>query len=129
MSEQTTMRKRVLVIDDDTAVRTSIRYVLEAHDYDVVEACDGEVGVSLQIQSPFDLAIIDIMMPKKDGIESIKELRQLFPDLGILAISGTSSHAKINYLKVAKIFGASATLKKPLSGDDLINTLKKIAFA
>lgn len=117
---------RVLVVDDDDAVRKSIRYFLEQHGYDVVEASDGEVGISLQMSTPFDIAVIDMMMPNKDGIEVIKELRPIFPDLAILAMSGASSQAKMNYFEVARAFGASATLKKPFGGGDLLDVLDKL---
>lgn len=119
---------RVLVVDDDEAVRSSIRLTLETLGYEVDEASDGEEGVSLQKSSPFDIAIIDMMMPNKDGLEMIRELKSMFPDLGILAMSGASIFAKINYLEAAKAFGASVTLKKPFEGDDLIAALNEIAL-
>lgn len=123
-------KRRVLVVDDDEAVRTSIRLALESRGYEVHEACDGDEGVFLQRSSPFDIAIIDMMMPNKEGIETIRELKSMFPALAILAMSGASSaFAKINYLEMAMVFGASAALEKPFEGNELIDAIAEIASA
>jgi len=124
-----TARTRVLVVDDDDAVRHSVILALERFGYTVNGACDGEECILLQENSPYDIAIIDMMMPNKDGIETIRELKEKFPALRIIAMSGASAFAKINYLEVAMLIGATATLQKPFGGDELANALKEFAPA
>lgn len=123
------IKTRILVVDDDDAVRHSVRLALETRGYAVNEACDGEECVLLQDNCPHDIVIIDMIMPNKDGIETIRELKSKFPDLGILAMSGGSLHSKMDYLEVAVLFGATATLKKPFGGDELMSALNSLAFA
>lgn len=120
---------RILVIDDEKIVRTAICMALGFHGYEVSEAGDGEEGVSLQNDTPFDIAIVDMMMPKKGGLDTIKELRSKFPELGILAISGINTTDKINHLELAKIYGATTTLQKPFEGEKLIDAINEVASA
>jgi len=120
--------KRILVIDDDVNVRDSIRLVLEAQGYEVDVACDGDKGIQLFKSCPFDIAIIDLLMPNKEGIETIKDLKKEFSDLVILAISGGSSFANIDYLDLAKKMGATSTLQKPFTAFDLVDAVKQISI-
>ena len=69
---------RILVIDDDEPVRVSLRRALGMAGYEVVEATNGDEGVRLHREEPFDLVITDILMPEKDGLEVIRELRRDF---------------------------------------------------
>lgn len=117
---------RALVIDDDEDVRFGIRLALEHQGYDVNEACNGTEGILLQEADPFNIAIIDMIMPVKNGLDTIKELTSKFPDLGILAISGGTTDGLVNDLDVAKIYGATAILRKPFKGDDLIGVLDEV---
>ena len=78
----------VLVIEDDELIRKLCRDILEKSGHRVVEASDGEDGVRLLEQGSVDLIITDIFLPKKDGIEIIREIRREFPNLKIIAITG-----------------------------------------
>lgn len=120
-------KTKVLVIEDDESVRTSIRLTLQTHGFDVDEADNGAKGVWMLKRAPFDMAIIDMMMPVMDGLQTIRELKSLFPDLGILAISGGSTYVNMDFLKAAEVTGATATLYKPFGGDALIDAVQKIA--
>ena len=122
-------KARVIIVDDDKDVRDGIRLVLETHGYDVDVASDGEKGTLLIESSPFDIAIIDLYMPRKEGIEMIVELKSAHPDLGIIAISGGRNVAGLNYLDLAKKLGANATLNKPFSSKDLIDTVNELVAA
>lgn len=114
---------RVLVIDDDKFVRTSIRAVLEGAGHEVSDASDAETGLGMQRANPFDVAIIDLIMPQKEGLETIRELKRDFPALPIIAISGGGEIVRKNFFQAAELFGATVTLEKPFDGGDLITAL------
>ena len=114
---------RILIIDDDRFVRTSIRAVLESAGYDVQDTGDADTGISAQKDQPFDLAIIDLIMPQKEGLETIRELKAEFPELPIIAISGGGEIVRKNFIEAAQLFGAGATLEKPFGGEELLDTI------
>lgn len=117
--------RRILIIDDDKFVRTSIRAVLEGAEYEVAEAGDADAGIDLQHRTPFDVVIVDLVMPNKEGLETIRELKRDYPNLPIVAISGGGSIVRKNFVQAAELFGATATLEKPFGGDDLLSTLDR----
>ena len=121
------VKTKVLIIEDDESVRTSIRLTLQSHGFDVDEADNGAKGIWMLKNTPFDLAIIDMMMPVMDGLETIRELKSVLPKLGILAISGGSTLVDVDFLKAAAVTGATATLSKPFDGRQLITAVQKIA--
>lgn len=110
---------RILVIDDEEMVRDTIRKALERDGHSVGEAADGEEGVKLFQEKQPDLVITDILMPNKEGIETIQELCKLQPDALIIAISGGGRMNDTSWLLPAKIFGAISVLEKPFSLDVL----------
>ena len=116
---------RILVIEDDFEVRTVIRRMIENEGHEVIEAPDGEVGTRIYREQSADLIITDILMPEKEGIETIIELRREFPEVKIIAISGGGKVGSSDYLTLAKKLGATTTLPKPFSGKDLIATVQK----
>ena len=79
---------RILIIEDDEHVRGMLRKMLERIGYDVFDAPDGKEGLDFYRNTPVDLVITDILMPEKEGIQTIMELRREFPDVKIIAISG-----------------------------------------
>lgn len=115
---------RILVIDDDKFVRISIRAVLEGAGHEVSDAGDAETGLGLQRANPFDVAIVDLIMPNKEGLETIRELNRDFPALPIIAISGGGDIVRKNFFQAAELFGAKLTLEKPFDGGDLLAALK-----
>jgi len=111
---------RVLVVDDEEPARFTIRNILEAAGHEVDEAENGNEAISSQTANPFDLIIIDLIMPEKGGVETIIELKRDYPDLKIIAISGGGRTKKLNFLKQAYKLGADKTLAKPFSEDELL---------
>jgi DNA-binding response OmpR family regulator len=109
---------KLLVIDDDEAVRGLIVRTLGA-DHQVTEAPDGRAGMRLFREDAPDMVITDIMMPHRDGIETIREIREAGSKIGIIAMSGGGVRAGALYLSLAKDFGADATLQKPFRADAL----------
>ena len=76
---------RILIIDDDDLIRQMLRDVLEREGYDVADASDGKQGLRVFMENPADMVVTDLVMPEKEGIEIIMELRRDFPELKIIA--------------------------------------------
>ena len=114
----------ILVVDDNANIRFGIRLVLEALDYIVDEAETGSSALLQVNKFPYDIIIIDIIMPGMDGLEVISEIKKTQADLAIIAISGATS-IKRTYLKAAMINGATATLEKPFDRDDLMEKIRE----
>ena len=111
---------RILLIDDDAALRGILRETLNYFGHTVFEACDGKQGLELFEQAKPHLVITDIVMPEKEGLEVLMELRRKPSPVKILAISGGGSTGKVEYLQMAKLMGAAAVLAKPFSIDALM---------
>jgi len=114
---------RILLIDDDAATRLALRGVLDACGHDVVTAADGEEGLDAFRANSFDIVITDIIMPGKEGIATIREIRQENPAMPIIAISGGGVLAGLRYLEVATKLGANRTLAKPFSTERLLQAI------
>jgi CheY-like chemotaxis protein len=79
---------RILVVDDDAAIRELLRFVLEEEGYEVIEAADGAEGLQRYQAAPTDLVITDLQMPGMDGLELMMALRRMVPTPVLMAISG-----------------------------------------
>ncbi len=123
---QSSDQKSILVIDDDEAIRVLLRAVLEPEGYRVIEASDGNQGIEAFMKTPTDLVITDLIMPGKEGIETIREFRRKFPDIKIIAVSGGGRIGPDSYLKMAKGVGALRTLKKPFDRMELIDAVAEV---
>lgn len=116
---------RILVVDDDGAIRGAIRRLLMLEGFEVIEAINGREAIAKYRQDPVDLVITDIWMPDKDGLEVIRELRQVTPDLPMIAMSGGSSRGQLDFLNHAEAFGACQVLQKPFKIEDLVSSVKQ----
>jgi DNA-binding response OmpR family regulator len=119
---------RILVVDDDAAVRDSIATVLDGAGFQVDQADHGASGMRLLRANEPDLVITDILMPHKEGIETIREIRAVLPQTPIIAISG-SVEPRADYLKMAQSFGASAILAKPFDPAVLLEHVNRLLSA
>jgi CheY-like chemotaxis protein len=104
---------KVLVIDDDALVRNTISRMLRCWGYEVVIAEDGNRGVELFQTAEPALVITDIIMPDKDGIETIREIRAAQPDARIIAMSGGGRIGNLDFLSFAAKLGATEIISKP----------------
>jgi DNA-binding response OmpR family regulator len=111
---------KILVIDDDVEVRGLITEILEQHGFEVLDAPDGRRGVEAFLAERPDLVITDMMMPHKDGIETIMDIHRSEPGAKIMAISGAGARTSFDVLSVARKLGACDTMKKPFKARDLI---------
>jgi len=116
----------VLVVDDDKQFRRMAKEILVQAGYEAAEAQDGQEALSLCQKGSFDLVIIDIFMPEKDGLEAINELRQDFPDIKVLAISGGVGKFQVDVLAMAKKFGAHQTITKPFDVEAFLNSVHAV---
>ncbi len=118
--------KRILIIDDDLIIRQILRDLLEPHNYHIVEASNGAEGLNLQLNNPFDLIVTDIVMPEKEGIETIIELSREFPETKIIAISGQGKLYMGEYLEMAEKLGADAIFSKPIEPEVFVQKVKML---
>ena len=109
----------ILLADDDDSLRTMLRITLTKLGHTVHEARNGREALSLYEQEPADLIITDLVMPDKEGLEIIRELRRKKANVKIIAMSGGGRVSATGYLKIAKAMGADLVLAKPFSGDEI----------
>jgi DNA-binding response OmpR family regulator len=114
----------ILVIDDDPQVCAVITRALERHGYSVIQAHDGEEGARMAQQHTPALVLTDILMPNKEGLEVIRELRMAYPTVPIIAMSGGgSSVCADGVLKIARHMGAQHALLKPFALAELLSVV------
>jgi CheY-like chemotaxis protein len=118
---------KILIIDDNPDILQLYSRVLKQAGYEVVEASNGKVGTMLYRENPTDLVITDIVMPEKEGIETIRELRRDYPDAKIIAISGGgNAMASSTCLLLAERLGAQRTLMKPIKIAELLQIVAEV---
>lgn len=117
----------ILIIDDDDALRGAMRKILERGGHEVREASDGLKGVARIREQVPDLVVLDLIMPEKEGIETIMELREDYPELRILAVSGGGAVLRAGgALEDAVLFGADASLAKPFTVEALQGAVEEL---
>lgn len=118
---------KILVIDDEKLSRITVRKILEQSGHKVFEAASGNDGIasfrSQQAGQPFDVVITDIIMPDKEGVETIMDLRRLSAKIPIIAMSGGGRTGNLDFLKLAEQRGANSVLAKPFSPEELLSTV------
>jgi len=117
---------RILLIEDDQTLRRALRIALERTGLAIAEAGDGREGLSLFRKQNFDLVITDLIMPEMEGMETIRALRTLSPQLLIIAISGGGKGSAENYLNLAQHFGANLAFAKPFELDALCGAVAQL---
>jgi len=119
----------ILLIDDEEIFREVLATALQEAGHTVRQAGDGMAGLKLFRQQPAELVITDIVMPEKEGLDTIRDLHRDFPDARIIAMSGGLAHDSKLYLHMAEKFGAAAVLSKPFSLSDLHATVNAVLSA
>ncbi|MBF0110324.1 MAG: response regulator [Magnetococcales bacterium] len=121
---------RILVIEDERQVREVLKQMLERAGYVVDTAEDGRLGLEHFSRQPADMVITDILMPNKDGLETIEELTGKNPNLPIIAISGGGPGEKAQFaLDVARMCGAVRVLAKPFSRKEILEMVTELLAA
>jgi CheY-like chemotaxis protein len=114
----------ILLVDDDDALRTMLKRLLNGIGYAVQEASNGEEAAVVCAQHQPDLVITDLIMPDGEGLELIKHLRGLYKRLKIIAVTGGGRGGKANYLFIAQSMGADYTIEKPFSNQDFLSVVR-----
>jgi CheY-like chemotaxis protein len=117
---------KILVIDDEPSILIMIKKMLEREGHVIDIAANGREGIELFEMNRHDLIITDIIMPQKEGLEIILELRKKHPKLKIVAISGGGRIGPEGYLPSAKLFGADLVFQKPLIKNEFIEAISKL---
>ncbi|UCH21467.1 MAG: response regulator [Deltaproteobacteria bacterium] len=99
--------------------------MLELEGYTVLEASDGDEGIWRQSEQPADLIIVDVMMPDKDGIDTMLEIKDTFPDAKFIVVSGESGYIPKAKLGMAEILGVP-TLRKPFERKKILETIEQL---
>jgi CheY-like chemotaxis protein len=123
------MPATILVVDDEPGIRDLLCIMLEAAGHATVQAADGIEAPKIIASQAIDVVITDLLMPERDGLEFITEVRKKFPDLKIIAMSGGGHIARDSYLRIAKNFGAHALLEKPFSQATVLQLVESMLKA
>ncbi|MBN1523454.1 MAG: response regulator [Spirochaetales bacterium] len=115
----------ILLIDDDDFFRDMMIQMLSREGYQVLGAENGYEAEKLLDVEAIDLVITDIVMPDKEGIETIRDIKSNWPDMPIIAVSGGARIKPGFYLDVAAKLGVAYTFQKPFERKTLINAVKK----
>jgi CheY-like chemotaxis protein len=116
----------LLVVDDEPGIRELMAMMLEAEGYSVMAAQDGLEASKMMATKPVDVVITDLLMPERDGLEFIAEIRKKYPAVKIIAMSGGGHIARDSYLKIAKNFGAHYLLEKPFSQAGVLGAIETV---
>ncbi len=115
---------KILVVDDDPQIRRRIVRILTAAGHEMIEAKDGWEGLRLfRVHQP-TLVITDILMPEKDGLETIRDLRSDASRVAIIAMTGNGHN--MMFLDIAKKMGADVVIAKPFRAPDLVEAVNKL---
>ena len=116
--------KTILVVDDDTLVQSTFKILLEKKGYQVLLADDGNQALQTLQAARVDLVLLDILMPDKEGIETLIDIKQRHPKVSVLVMSGGGSRTKHDFLSLAAKFGADATIKKTVGAAEILNLVE-----
>jgi CheY-like chemotaxis protein len=113
---------RILIMDDDASVRTALKNLLKQEGHDVTEAENAAEGAKIYSTSAPDLIITDLLMPERDGVEALLELRSQYPNIKTIVISGDAKE----FLPIVEDLGAGRTLSKPFKNKDVIAAVNEL---
>jgi DNA-binding response OmpR family regulator len=113
----------ILIVEDDQELREMLKVSLGKRKYLILEASNGKEAISKFKPNVTDLVITDLIMPDEDGLKVIMKLREIKPEIKIIAISGGGKAGPGNYLSLARALGADEVFSKPFSLNDLISKI------
>jgi len=121
---------RILVIDDDELVRGTVQAMLESDGHEAVLAIDGEDGLRCFYQQQFDLVLCDVFMPQKEGLATVREIRQFSRDTPIISMTGSVPASDGNgldpdFLRMSGALGATRTIAKPFRPRELLALVRE----
>lgn len=121
---------RILVIDDDELVRSTVRAMLESGGHETVLAVDGEDGLRQFQKRAFDLVLCDVFMPRKEGLETVREIRQISATTPIISMTGSApvkhgGQPDPDFLRMSSLLGATRTIAKPFGRNELLALVRE----
>lgn len=116
-------KNRILVVDDEDALRTVLTSELSGEGYDVETAADGDEAINIVQNEKFDLVLLDIKMPKVDGFEVLKFIKEKFPAVKVIMLTG---FADLKNAIESKKLGAEDFVSKPYDLVDLLTTIERV---
>ena len=119
----------VLVIEDDPFFRDVMVEALERAGFRTQAAENGSVGLKIALAQPIDIVVTDLFMPEKEGMETIRSLRDRFAFMPILVVSGGIAGQRSDFLGMSVRLGASAAISKPFLPSELVQAVRKLAAA
>ncbi len=114
---------RILVIDDDALVRQSLTAILSTLGHEIFTADTAMSGIERAEDTRVDVALIDMKMPGLDGLEAVKAIVRMEPQIPVIGMSGGSLSADLDYAVLAVKLGAKAFLKKPFTRSELVGAI------
>lgn len=123
-NSEDSLKLTILVIDDEEPICDYLRFILESKNYTVFTAENGKRALELFEQARFDMIITDLIMPEKEGIETIIQIRKKYQDLKIIAMTG--SEKGTSYLQIAMNLGANDVLFKPFTREQVYSVIQKL---
>lgn len=121
---------RVLVIDDDELFVKLMVHALEQRGHEVTSANDGISGEAAFKSAPFDAVVCDLVMPRQEGLETMRAMQRKNPRLGVVAISsGLGQAPSMDILNMARLLGAHVTLRKPFQLSQLATAVDEAIAA
>ncbi|MEA1928732.1 MAG: response regulator [Candidatus Auribacterota bacterium] len=120
------MTKTILVIDDNDDIRRLLQLMLQVEGYQVLDADTMDKGLRIIHDTSIDIVITDLLMPDKDGLELITELRRDLPEQKIIAISAGGRIGPSTYLDMAKKLGADRVFSKPFDQKEIVQAVEEL---
>lgn len=117
------MKKKILIVDDESDLRSLLAHELANIGYDIQEASDGAEAIELLKQHRFDLALLDILMPGVNGIQVLKYIHDHIPTTKAIMLTG---YADLKHAMEAKEYGAKDFIGKPYKIDDITITIERL---
>ena len=114
----------ILLVDDDEQLRSMLKIVLTRAGHEVQEACNGNEALKIQSNHPPDLMITDIVMPDREGLDTIREVLRNNATIKIIAMSGGGRISSQDYLNLAEKMGADCTIAKPFSNQEILRVIE-----
>ena len=118
--------KKILLVDDDQVIVEALTNALQLRNFQVNSLTDGRKVRSEIEENEYDIIVLDIVMPNKEGLETIQDVRQINSTIPILAISGGGRTTPSSNLEIAKMMGATDTMIKPFDSSSLIQKINSI---
>ena len=120
------MVSRILIIDDDADIRRLLKAALEKQQHVVIEADNGSDGLRRWREGKPELVITDLVMPGKDGLDTLFEMVNLDPGVKVIAMTGGSWREAVDRLHDARLFGAVRTVAKPFTLSEMLRVIGEV---